>query len=116
MIVIANLAERVAFVHELPTDDSVGVKLTGIHVHVTHARVRVRGIDEEIHRLLLERAQNKSVMSGDDLVSIGKTTVRAIIEERAGARPDVLALMPFAARALTDKVTTMLTKIVAPWI
>jgi len=55
-------------------------------------------------------------MSGDDLVSIRQTTVRAIVEERAGTRPDVLALMAFTARTLTDEVTTMLAKIIAPWI
>src|SRR5262249_48724993 len=114
--VIADFAEHVTFVHKLPADDSVGLELIGIHMHVTHPRVRIRGIDEEIHGLLFEGAQNKSVMRCDDLVPIRQTTVRAIVEECAGAGPNVLALMSFAARALTDEVPTMLAKIIAPWI
>jgi hypothetical protein len=76
----------------------------------------IRGIDEEIDGLLLERAQNKSVMRGDDVVSIGQATIRAIVEESAGARPDILALMPFATGTLTDEIMAMLAKIIAPWV
>src|SRR5262249_2517499 len=116
MVVISNFAKHVTFVHKLSADQPVRVELVGIHMHVTHSGVRVRRIDEEIHSLLLRRAQNKSVMRGDNLVPIRQTTVGAVVEECAGTRPNVLALMSFAAGALTDEVPTMLAKIIAPWI
>ncbi len=73
-------------------------------------------VDEEIDGLLLERAQDKAVMSGHDFVLVGLATVRALVEQRAGAWPDILALMAFAARTLADEIAAMLAEIIAPRI
>ena len=75
-----------------------------------------RGIEEEINGLLLGRAQDKSVMSGNDFVLVGLATIRALIEQRAGAWPDILTLMAFAARTLADEIAAMLAEIIAPWV
>jgi hypothetical protein len=73
-------------------------------------------IDEEIDGLLLERAQDKAVVSGNDFVLVGLATILALIEQHAGAWPDVLTLMAFAARTLAHEIAAMLTEIIAPWI
>ena len=75
-----------------------------------------RRIDKEVHSLLLGRAENKAVVGSDYVVLVRQTAIRAIIEELAGAWPDVLALMTLAPRTLADKIVTVLTEIIAPWI
>jgi hypothetical protein len=78
--------------------------------------MRVRGIHEKIHGLLFGRAQDKSVMGGDNVVLIGQATICTIIEERTGAWPDILALMAFAARTLANEVAAMLAEIITPGV
>ena len=102
--------------HQFAADNSIGIELIRIHVHVSHTHVSARRIDKEIHSLLLTCAQDKTVMRGDHLMLIGKAPIGAIIEQRAGAWPDVLTLMALATRALADEIVAMLTEIIAPGI
>src|SRR6478736_5210236 len=116
VVVIADFANPIAFVHQLAADDAVRVELARIHVHVAHARMGASCVDEKIDGLLLWRAQNEAVVSGNDLMLVGLATVRAIIEDRARAWADILALVAFSPRTLTDEKAPMLAEIVAPRI
>jgi hypothetical protein len=78
--------------------------------------MRVRGIHEKIHGLLSGRAQDKSVMGGDNVVLVGQATICTIIEERTGAWADILALMTFPTRALANEIAAMLAEIIAPGV
>ena len=50
------------------------------------------------------------------VVLIGLAAVGAVVEQRAIARPDILALMAFAAGALADEEIAVLAEIIAPRI
>src|SRR4029077_13641179 len=53
-------------------------------------------------------------MGGDNLMLIGQATIGAVVEKRARARANVLALMALSTWALANEVVAMFTKIIAP--
>src|SRR6185437_14278211 len=65
---------------------------------------------------LLARAQDDAVVHGDDRLLIGLAAVGAVIELLAEARADVLALMAFAAGALSDREMAVFAEVIAPGI
>ena len=80
IIVVADFAQQIALMHQLAADNSIGIKLAWIHMHVTHTHMGARCINEEIHSFLLACAQNKSVMSSHNVMLIRQATVRAVVE------------------------------------
>src|SRR5262245_42047009 len=116
IVVIADIANPIALVHELAADDAVRVQLVRIHVHVAHTRMGGCGVYEKINGLLLGRAQDEPVVSGNDLMPVVLATFRAFVDQRARAWAHILTLVAFAPRTLADEKAAMLAKIIAPRI
>src|SRR5262245_66193274 len=56
VVVIADIANPIALVHELAADDAVSVQLVRVHVHVAHTCMGACSVDEKINSLLFGRA------------------------------------------------------------
>src|SRR5262245_48060536 len=83
-------------------------------MQIAEADVLGRRVDEQVDRLLPERAVDHAVAHRDQIF-----IVNAALGTRRGptaSRPNVLALMADAGRALADRKSTPLAKIVAPRI
>ena len=86
-IVISNLAYDLALAHQPAADDTVGVELVWIHVHIPHAYMHCRRIDEQVDGFLLARTQDEAVMYRDHLMPIRLTAIGSVVEQGARARP-----------------------------
>src|SRR5690348_1414473 len=116
VVVVADLADYVTGMNMLAAENSVGVELMRIQMHVSNAHMGVPRIDEQIDGFLFGRAQDNAIVGGDDDVLIWKAAIGTVVEQRAGAWSDILALMSFPAWTLPDKKVAVLAKIVAPGI